>query len=86
MRVYQENIYSALISKRNWCGNNTQVINKGNGVTEIIYYWSKIGEIDHNKRTAILDHCGYHTVSTSSRLKAIREFCNNYDYEILKDE
>ena len=80
MRVYQENIYNALIRRSNWCGNNTSLLTK-NGVSSVVYYRSEIATIDHVNKTAKLSYCGWNTVSTGARINAVKKFCENYGYE-----
>ena len=80
MRVFQENIYNALIRRSNWCGNNTSLTTNG-GVSSLVYYFSNIATIDHVHKTAKLSYCGWNTVSTGARINAVKKFCENYGYE-----
>jgi hypothetical protein len=81
MRKNQEKIYSAIASRRNWMGENTSVTTDS-GITKVVYYWTTIAVIDHNKKTAKIDNGGYNTVSTTSRINAVKMFCddNHYTY------
>ena len=81
MRKNQEKIYSAIASRRNWMGENTSVTTNS-GITKVVYYWTTIAVIDHNKKTAKIDNGGYNTVSTTSRINAVKMFCddNHYTY------
>jgi hypothetical protein len=80
MRKYQEAIYSAIVRRGTWGGNNSVVTTKG-CVTEVYYYGSKIAVVNHIDKTATLDYCGYHTVSTGARINAVKEFCERYGYK-----
>jgi hypothetical protein len=81
MRKNQEKIYNAIAARGNWNGENTSVTTNG-GVTTIVYYWTTIAVIDHKKKTAKIDNGGYNTVSTTSRINAVKMFCddNHYTY------
>jgi hypothetical protein len=84
MKVFQENIYNALIRRSNWCGNNTFLSTNG-GISSVVYYRSEIATIDHVHKTAKLSYCGYHTVSTGARINACKMFCERYGYEYSVD-
>ena len=84
MRIFQENIYNALIRRSNWCGNNTSLITNG-CVSSLVYYRSEIATIDHFNKTAKLSYCGWNTVSTGARINAVKKFCENYGYEYSMD-
>ena len=79
MRKNQEKIYSAIASRRNWMGENTSVTTDS-GITKVVYYWTTIAVIDHNKKTAEIDNGGYNTVSTTSRINAVKKFCEDNHY------
>ena len=81
MRKNQEKIYDAIANRRDWIGENTNVSTKG-GITKVVYYWTTIAVIDHNKKTAKIDNGGYNTTSTTSRINAVKMFCddNHYTY------
>lgn len=80
MRQYQEDIYNALVNKSDWYGNKTCVETSRSGISEIHYCSSKIGVVNHMEKTAKLDNCGYTNASTTARINAIKEFCNDYGY------
>ena len=81
MRKNQEKIYSAIASRRNWMGENTSVTTNS-GITKVVYYWTTIAVIDHTKKAAEIDNHGWNTVSTTSRINAVKKFCedNHYTY------
>ena len=81
MRKNQEKIYSAIASRRDWMGENTSVTTDS-GITKVVYYRTTIAVIDHNKKTAKIDNGGYNTTSTTSRINAVKKFCedNHYTY------
>ena len=81
MRSYQEKIIEAITNRTNWMGQNTSVVTNGN-VTTISYYYTNIGVVNHSKKTAKLNNGGYNTMSTNSRINAIKQFCedNGYSY------
>lgn len=58
MRDYQENIYNAILSKRNWGGGNV-VVNTENNITKVWFYGNLIGVIDHANKTYKCDNCGF---------------------------
>ena len=79
MRVYQNDIYNAVAAKGNWNDRNT-IVSTMNNVTEVFYYNSKIAVVDHSKKCATFDYCGYHTASTTSRINAVKKFCEDKGY------
>lgn len=82
MRVYQEEIYSALCRKGDWIGDKTSVTTL-NGITKVVYYRTTIAVVNHIKKTAEFDDGGYSSSpSTSARINAVKMFCddNNYTY------
>lgn len=79
MRDYKERIYDALVTKKPWGGSNV-VVKTDNNVTKVLYYGNKIAEVDHKAKTATLDNCGYNNASTTARINAVKEFCNDYGY------
>lgn len=80
MRQYQVDIYSAVLNKKNWGGSNV-VVNTTNNITSVLYYGNKIAEVNHNTKTARLDNCGHYNASTTARINAVKEFCNDYNYK-----
>jgi hypothetical protein len=79
MRKNQEKIYNAIAARGNWNGENTSVTTNG-GVTTIVYYWTTIAVINHTNKTAKIDNGGYNTVSTTSRINAVKKFCEDKGY------
>ena len=81
MRVYQEEIYSALCRKGDWIGDKTSVTTLS-GITKVVYYRTTIAVVNHIKKTAEFDNGGYNTASTTSRINAVKMFCddNHYTY------
>ena len=79
MRKNQEKIYNAIAAKGNWIGENTSVTTNG-GVTTIVYYYTTIAVINHTNKTAKIDNGGYNTVSTTSRINAVKKFCEDKGY------
>ena len=79
MRSYQENIINAITAKKNWFGSNTSVMTK-NGVTEVIFYATKIGVVNHGTKVAVLNNGGYANAATTARINAIKKFCINNNY------
>ena len=83
MRDYQEKIIDAIISRKDWGGSNVVVVTIGN-VTKVSYYGSTIGVVDHNKKTAEYDHCGFHNASTTARINAIKMAANELGYKLIE--
>jgi hypothetical protein len=79
MRDYQERIYDALASKKNWMGSNVEVVTENN-VTNVRFYWTIIAVVDHNIKTAKFDNGGFNNAATTARINAVKEFCNDYGY------
>lgn len=80
MRQYQEEIMTALYNKGDWMGNNTSVTTT-NGVSEVVYYRTKIAVVNHNDKTAKFDNGGYNNAATTARINAVKEFCKEYNYK-----
>ena len=79
MRDYQERIYEAIASRKTWGGSNVVVITEDN-ITNVFYYGNKIARVDHTNKSATFDNCGYRNASTTARINAVKEFCNDYNY------
>lgn len=80
MRQYQADIYNALLKKGNWFGNKISVVTSCGGVSEVYYCMNKIAVVNHNTKCATFDNCGYNNASTTARINAVKEFCNDYGY------
>lgn len=77
MRKYQEDIYTAIVNKRDWFGNNVGVITK-KGITEVVFYRTKIAVVNHNTRTAKFNNGGYTNAATTARINAVKKACEDY--------
>lgn len=80
MRDYQERIYDAITSKKNWGGSNV-VVDTNNGITKVWFYGNLIGVIDHNKKTYKCDNCGFTNACTTARINAIVMACDDLEYK-----
>jgi hypothetical protein len=80
MRKYQEEIYNALVSKEKTWGGSNSVVNTDKNITEVFYYGNKIAIVNHETKCATFDNCGYNNASTTARINAVKEFCNDYCY------
>ena len=80
LRKNQKEIYDALVKKTKiWGGSNT-VVKTNSYVSEVYYYGNKIAVIHHDTKCATFDNCGYNNSSTTLRINAVKEFCNDYGY------
>ena len=79
MRKYQEEIYSAVINKRDWMGSNVNV-ETNNGITEVTYYRTKIAIVNHNMKSAVFDNGGYTNAATTARINTVKEACDHLGY------
>jgi len=80
-RKYQEEIYSAVINKtRDWMANNVSILTK-NGITEVVYYRTKIAVVNHNTKSAKFDNGGYTNAATTARINAVKEACDYLGYK-----
>jgi hypothetical protein len=80
MRKYQEEIYNALVSKKKAWGGSNSVVNTDKNISVIFYYGNKIAIVNHETKCATFDNCGYNNASTTARINAVKEFCNDYGY------
>lgn len=80
MRSYQEEIYSAVVYKKNWCGSNTVVRTERNE-SFVFYYGNLIATVNHQAKTAHYDNCGYNNASTSARINAVKMACKDLNYK-----
>lgn len=80
MRAYQEDIYNAILKKEKIWGGSNVVVKTENNVTDVFYYGNKIAVVNHNTKCATFDNCGYNNASTTARINAVKEFCNDYGY------
>lgn len=72
MRAYQSNIFTAVINQGDWAGSNTIVETKSD-VTKVSFYGNLIAVVNHKKKTAKYDNCGYNNACTSARINAVKE-------------
>ncbi len=80
MRPYQENIYSAVIGKKDWSGSNV-VINTANNITNVYFYGNLIAVVNHTEKTARYNNCGYNNACTTSRINAVKMACKEMGYK-----
>ena len=78
-RKYQEDIYVAVLDKRDFMGGNV-IITTTNNVTEVVFYRTKIAVIDHNKKTVHYDNGGYTNAATTARINAVKAACEDHFY------
>lgn len=81
MRNYQYEIYLAVVRKSNWSGSNTLVTtmtNKKN--TKVFFHGNLIAVVDHSKRTAKYDNCGFNNGCTSARINAVKDAVKELGY------
>ena len=80
MRKYQEDIYSAVINKRDWMGSNVEVVTKNN-VTKVKYYRTTIAVVNHETKSAEFNNGGYTNAATTARINAVKEACDYFGYK-----
>jgi hypothetical protein len=80
MRKCQEEIYNAIVSKKKAWGSSNSVVNTDKNITEVFYYGNKIAVVNHETKCATFNNCGYNNASTTARINAVKEFCNDYGY------
>ena len=80
MRKYQEDIYTAIVNKQDWFGNNVSVTTK-KGITEVIFYRTKIAVVNHNTRTAKFNNGGFNNAATTARINAVKMVCDKLKYK-----
>ena len=78
-RSYQQNIYNAVIGKKNWGGSNVVVLTENN-VTKVYFYGNKIAVVNHTTKTATYDNCGYNNACTNARINAVKAACEELGY------
>jgi hypothetical protein len=79
-RSYQQNIYDAVISKKNWGGSNVVVLTEDN-ITKVYFYGNKIAVVNHTTKTATYDNCGYNNACTNARINAVKAACDELGYK-----
>lgn len=78
-RSYQQSIYNAVISKKNWGGSNVVVLTEDN-ITKVYFYGNKIAVVNHTTKTATYDNCGYNNACTNARINAVKAACDELGY------
>ena len=84
MRSYQIGIKNAILNKGNWFGNNVCLTTK-DSITNVVFYGNIIGIIDHNKKVACVDNCGFNNACTTARINAIKDAAKELKYIIIED-
>jgi hypothetical protein len=77
MRKYQEEMYEALVNKKDYYANNVVISTNDDNVTNIYFYGSKIGSINHANKSYSVDHCGFHNACTTARINVIKMVCDD---------
>lgn len=78
-RGYQQSIYDAVVSKKNWGGSNVVVRTEDN-ITKVYFYGNKIAVVNHTTKTATYDNCGYNNACTNARINAVKAACDELGY------
>jgi len=78
-RGYQQSIYDAVVSKKNWGGSNVVVSTEDN-ITKVYFYGNKIAVVNHTTKTATYDNCGYNNACTNARINAVKAACDELGY------
>ena len=81
-RKYQENIYAAVLDKRDFMGGNVTIATTNN-VTEVVFYRTKIAVIDHKKKTVHYDNGGFTNAATTARINAVKAACERLYYKVV---
>ena len=72
MRKLEKQMNFALSNKSDWRGSNTVVeYNSTTNCSSVYLHGHQIATLDHSNKALKLSSCGYHTVTTKSRLNAI---------------
>ena len=78
-RSYQQSIYNAVISKKNWGGSNVVVLTE-DSITKVYFYGNKIAVVNHTTKTATYNNCGYNNACTNARINAVKAACDELGY------
>ena len=74
MRKLEKQMNLAITNKCDWKGTNTQVTyNEMTNCSSVCLHGHHIATFDHNLKALKLSSCGWHSVTTKSRLNAILE-------------
>ena len=72
MRKIEQQMNRAIVNRNNWSNSNTQVNYNSNTDCSAVYlHGNQIATVDHNTNALKLSSCGWHSVTTKSRLNAI---------------
>ena len=72
MRKIEQQMNRAIVNKNDWSNSNTQVNYNSNTDCSAVYlHGNHIATVDHNTNAVKLSSCGWHSVTTKSRLNAI---------------
>ena len=89
MRKIEQQMNRAIVNKNDWSNSNTVVDYNSNTDCSAVYlHGNQIATVDHNTNALKLSSCGWHSVTTKSRLNAIlseliagaRVFQKNFDW------
>ena len=89
MRKIESQMNSALHRKADWSSSNTRVeFNNNTNCSRVFLHGHNIATLDHHTNALKLSSCGWHTVTTKSRLNALlsefkygcRVFQKNFDW------
>ena len=89
MRKIEQQMNSALHRKANWASSNTTVqYNELTNCSQVLLHGHNIATLDHHTNALKLSSCGWHTVTTKSRLNALlsefkygcKVFQKNFDW------
>ena len=72
MRKIEQQMNRAIVNKNDWSNSNTVVDYNSNTDCSAVYlHGNQIATVDHNTNALKLSSCGWHSVTTKSRLNAI---------------
>ena len=72
MRKIEQQMNRAIVNKNDWTNSNTQVnYNSNTDCSQVYLHGNHIATVDHNTNAVKLSSCGWHSVTTKSRLNAI---------------
>ena len=89
MRKIERQMNFAISNKGNWAGSNTSVsYNESTNCSKVFLHGHNIATVDHSTNAVKVSSCGWHTVTTKSRLNAIlsevkwgaKVFQKNFDW------
>ena len=89
MRKIEQQMNNAISYKVDWSSSNTRVeFNDSTNCSSVFLHGHNIATVDHSTNAVKISSCGWHTVTTKSRLNAIlsevkwgaRVFQKNFDW------